>query len=250
MRVLKNKQINQIPHFKQDTDDDSSLPFIPPHPLPKRGFMILSGAPASGKTSLLTSLLCSKPTKKAPKNTKFYCKYFDMIHVISHSLATLPLSRFKLPSVQLHDKYSDELLEKIVDDVHAGDNLNFLLLIDDCVRSLSRSKILCKIAQNRRHITQNSEKEGSANMSVFLTTQKYNAIPLVMRVCASHVILYKTNNNAELRTIKDELMADLNPDEQEEVLDLAWSEPYSFLYIDNFAQSGQRYYKKFDLIEI
>ena len=62
MRVLKNKQINQISHFKHETDDDSSLPFIPPHPLPKRGFMILSGAPVSGKTSLLTSLLCSNPS--------------------------------------------------------------------------------------------------------------------------------------------------------------------------------------------
>ena len=169
-----------------------------------------------------------------------------MIHVISHSLATLPLSRFKLPADQLHDKYSDELLEEIIDDVHGGDNLNSVLLIDDCVRSLSRSKILCKIDQNRRHICQNSEKDEAANMSVFLTTQKYNAVPLVMRVCASHVIAYKTNDNAELRTIKDELMADLNPDEQEELLDLAWSEPYSFIYIDNFAQTGQRCDKKFD----
>jgi len=250
MKVIKNKKVNQIPHFKQETDDDSSLPFIPPHPLPKRGFMILSGAPASGKTSLLTSLLCSKPTRKAPKNTKFYCKYFDLIHVISHSLATLPLSRFSLPEKQLHDKYSDDLLEQIIDDVHEGDNLNFLLLIDDCVRSLSRSRILCKIAQNRRHITQNSTKDDSANMSVFLTTQKYNAIPLVMRVCASHVLLYKTNNNAELRTIKDELMSDLNPEQQDEILELAWDEPFSFLFIDSFAPAGQRYYKKFDLIEI
>jgi hypothetical protein len=54
----------------------------------------------------------------------------------------------------------------------------------------------------------------------------------------------------ELRTIKDELMSDLNPDEQEEILDLAWSQPYSFLFIDNFAPAGQRYYRKFDLIEI
>ena len=61
---------------------------------------------------------------------------------------------------------------------------------------------------------------------------------MVIRVCASHVIPYKTNNNAELRTIKDELMSDFNPDEQEEILDLACSEPYSFLYMDNFAQAG------------
>ena len=66
----------------------------------------------------------------------------------------------------------------------------------------------------------------------------------------SHVIVFKTTNSAELRAIKDELMADLNPSQQNEILELAWSEPYSFLFIDVFAPKDKRYYKKFDLIEI
>jgi hypothetical protein len=66
----------------------------------------------------------------------------------------------------------------------------------------------------------------------------------------SHIIVFKTTNNAELSAIKNELMMDLNPQQQDEILDLAWSEPYSFLFIDVFAPKDKRYYKKFDLIEI
>jgi hypothetical protein len=45
----------------------------------------------------------------------------------------------------------------------------------------------------------------------------------------SHVIVFKTTNNAELSAIKNELMADLNPSQQNEILELAWSEPYLIL---------------------
>ena len=83
-----------------------------------------------------------------------------------------------------------------------------------------------------------------------ITSQKFNMLPLSLRCNMSHVIVFKTTNSAELRAIKDELMADLNPSQQNEILELAWDEPYSFLFIDVFASKDKRYYKKFDLIEI
>jgi hypothetical protein len=66
----------------------------------------------------------------------------------------------------------------------------------------------------------------------------------------SHVIVFKTTNNAELSAIKNELMADLNPSQQNEILELAWDEPFSFLFIDVFAPRSRRYFRKFDLIQI
>jgi len=89
-----------------------------------------------------------------------------------------------------------------------------------------------------------------ASLSLMITSQKFNLLALSLRCNMSHIIIFKTTNNAELRAIKDELMADLNPQQQDEILDLAWSEPYSFLFIDVFAPRNKRYYKKFDLIEI
>ena len=66
----------------------------------------------------------------------------------------------------------------------------------------------------------------------FLSSYTGSPITHVAYCPTSHVIVFKTTNSAELRAIKDELMADLNPSQQNEILELAWSEPYSFLFID------------------
>jgi hypothetical protein len=83
-----------------------------------------------------------------------------------------------------------------------------------------------------------------------ITSQKYNLLPLSFRCNMSHVIVFKTTNTAELNAIKDELMADLNREEQNEMLDLAWGRPHGFLMIDVFAPRERRYHANFDLIEI
>jgi hypothetical protein len=66
-----------------------------------------------------------------------------------------------------------------------------------------------------------------ASLSLMITSQKFNMLPLSLRSNMSHIIVFRTTNNAELRAIKDELMSDLNPQQQDEILELAWSEPYS-----------------------
>jgi hypothetical protein len=195
-------------------------------------------------------MLLSHPTKKAPKKPRYYYRFFDNIDLISGSLQTLPIKKFGLPESQLHNKYSDTLLKEIIDDIQGDENYNSLIVLDDVVRDLTRSKILTSVILNRRHITQNSNEDDMASLSLMITSQKFNLLPLSLRCNMSHVIIFKTTNNSELRAIKDELMADLNNQQQDEILNLAWSEPYSFLFIDVFAPRNKRYYKKFDLIEI
>ena len=43
-------------------------------------------------------------------------------------------------------------------------------------------------------------------------------------------------------------MFDLDPETQDEVLNEAWKEPYSFLMIDVNKPRDKKYYKKFDRI--
>ena len=249
MKVAKKSYLSDVPLIQSDVDKEN-FPYTPFDPLPKRFSMYICGSPASGKTSLWTSMLLSHPTKKAPKKPRYYYRFFDNIDLISGSLQTLPIKKFGLPESQLHYKYSDTLLNEIIDDIKADENYNSLIVLDDVIRDLTRSKILTSVILNRRHITQNPSEDDMASLSMMITSQKFNLLPLSLRCNMSHIILFKTTNNAELRAIKDELMADLNPQQQEEILDLAWSEPYSFLFIDVFASRNKRYYKKFDLIEI
>jgi len=249
MKVVKKSYLSDVPLIQSDVDKEN-FPYTPFSPLPKRFSIYICGSPASGKTSLWTSMLLSHPTKKAPKKPRYYYRFFDNINLISGSLQTLPIKKFGLPEEQLHNKYSDGLLNEIIEDIQGDENYNSLIVLDDVIRDLTRSKILTSVILNRRHCTQNPNEDDMASLSLMITSQKFNLLALSLRCNMSHVIIFKTTNNAELRAIKDELMADLNPQQQDEILDLAWSEPYSFLFIDVFASRNKRYYKKFDLIEI
>lgn len=250
MILIKNKHIKEIPFIKQEIDDISDLPFIPPKPLPVKSFaMYIVGQPGSGKTTFWNSLLVSHPTKKKPFNPKFYYKFFDKIFCISNSLQTLNLKLLKLNPDRLYNKFSDDILEDIIESEAEGENLNNLILLDDCIRDLSKSKILCKLILNRRHCCQNPDEENKAGLSVIINSQKYNMLPLMLRCNMSDVVLYRTENQKEVKAVISELMADMDEKKAKEVLEFAWEGSHNFLLIKATKPKAERYYKNFDLIQ-
>ena len=210
MKVLKNKKLNYVPPVDMPIDSLNDLPFIPSAPLPAKSFALyIVGAPASGKTSLWNSLLLSHPTKKNKTIPRFYYRFFDHIHLISPSLNTLPLEKLKLNEERCHMKYNDDILEDILEEEKEAENLNNVIILDDCIRDLSKSKNLCRTILNRRHQTQNKEQEGQAGLSILITSQKYNGLPLYLRANMSHLIVFATKNKKELDALRDEVMVDL-----------------------------------------
>ena len=69
---------------------------------------------------------------------------------------------------------------------------------------------------NRRHVMQNPAENGQSGLSIIITSQKYNGLPLYLRTNMSHIVCFATKNQKELSAIKDELLGDLNPKQQEE----------------------------------
>lgn len=243
MKIVKN-DLSNVPKAPCDIDDLTDLPYIPAKPLPIKSFaMLICGAPGSGKTNLLLSLLMSKGKKK------YYRKFFDRIYLISGSLATLPKKFIeKIPEDQVFSEYNEDILIDIINGLKDGPNYNSLLILDDVIRSISRSRNLSKVFLNRRHITHNENEEGNGGLSVMLTTQKYNLAPLEFRNAMSDIIIFKSGNAQEINAIKSELMTDLSTELQDKLLKESWKEKYSFLMIKPNQDIQNKYYIKFDRV--
>ena len=243
MIIVPNQEI-KLKVVKQDIDDlDEDLKKINEPLSKKSGAYYIVGRPQSGKTSLWLSMLLTK-------NQGYYRK-FDKIYLISNSLATLPLPLLNLPPEQIFDGYDEEqLFEILSNEKQSKENNNILIVIDDCIKDL-KSKKFNKLILNRRHIIQNVDNpKTKSGVMIFITGQTYNLLELQVRKNMSDVILFPTSNSKELISIKSELMSDLNPKQQDEILKLAWSRPYSFLYIKMNNQMSKKYYSNFDLIKI
>ena len=237
--------LSKIPKAACDIDSCSDLAYKPKSPLPAKSFcMYIVGSPGSGKTNLWQSLLLSK-------DPKYYTKFFDLVHLISGSLATLPKKVIKaLPDERTSNQFSDELLTEIVQKLQSGPNTNNLIILDDVIKDLKRSKILSKVFLNRRHCTHDENQDKNGGLSIIVTSQKYTLLPLEQRTACSHAILFKSANRQEIDRIREEIMFDLEPAQQDTLLKEAWREPYSFLFIAINAPRDQKYFIKFDRVEI
>ena len=249
MIVLKNKILTHIPPLTQKVDDLSDLPYIPADPLTKKSPAIyIVGFSSSGKTTLWNQLLLAHPTKKKKDIPRFYYRFFDKIFLISPSKDTLPLDKLKLNPSRIYAKYENEIIDEIIEGEKEGANLNNLIVIDDSIKHIKNNNKVHSLLLNRRHLTQNPDEEGHAGLGVLITSQKYNALDLIMRTNMSDIFLFKTENSKELKAIKEELMMDLSPKQQDELLKKAWTKKYGFLLIKGYEPTTSRYFVNFDKV--
>ena len=218
--------------FSCDDVDDSI-----PQPLPQtlNFFMLISGKPASGKTSLILNLIA--------KQNKCYNQKFDKIYIFSPSLTTIKNSPFDdVPPDQVFQELTEIDLKKVQADI-ANTGEKVLFILDDVVNDMKLKGVqleLTKMLMNRRHLA------GAGGSTAFiLTSQVYNKIPAPIRKTATQVILYSTKNKTEVNTIFDELI--LIPREDfYEILKYCFDKPHNFIYIDVNKSYDKMFHKCFN----
>ena len=242
-QIEKNKltdKIKPLDHQVVRTDE----------PIPKgiSGLIyLIIGKKGSGKSSLLLNLLKTKQKDGGLK------KYYDNIYFISPTASSPNEKKFKKLVEELqdddkfYDTYNEQNLNKIVDEIkeynneHSDDNPLHLLILDDCVLDLGKSNsdsILNKLVILARHL----------RTSVFILSQKYNAINTVIRRNTDIISFFRTDNKKELKSLAD----DVNVDEHKlkALYEFATAgSSNDFLHI-NLLSNPVSYYKKFDKIII
>ncbi len=209
--------------------------------------MYIVGKPGSGKTNLWLSMMLSK-------KPKYFRKFFDKTYLVSGSFDTLPKvvskGRNAVPTSQQFREINDDIVMQVLQEMKGGENTNNLLILDDVIKDITNSKTLSHVFLNRRHITHDGDKDGSGGLAIMIISQVYNLLPLQFRKACDNVVLFKTENRSELRWIMDELMFDLEPQVAKDMLEHVWRNKYGFLYIKVGVPPTEKYYDKFDLINI
>jgi hypothetical protein len=191
-------------------------------PFPNYGFAcLISGAPSSGKTSLLMSQLL-KP------NTLFY-KKFDIIHIFSPSIHTMK-TKMDLDPEFIHDEWSMETLQGILDysteKTKQKSKDETLIIFDDMISEIIGEKDLKtfnKMLLNRSHM----------KISIIILTQSYIKIPAFLRRNMSHFIQLYTKNKSELDRIFEEHIF-IPKKDFDKLAEYIFQQPYDFLTIDKF----------------
>jgi len=228
---------------------DYSINLIHPPLEPYHFFYVFCGKPASGKSSLMFSLINSP--------NKGYWKCFHDVHIFSPSLSTLGV-KFKSKKFKLHSMlYEDELEELLTNVKERYENskemknefneletkkekeefikengvfpeiFETLFIFDDFIMQLKGCmSSLTKLAYNRRHY----------GTSLMLSTQKFNEINAKLRPAISSLFLWRTNIDLERKTIHREIFGNMSYDEFCYLMDALLTSQHDFMLFNVYKQ--------------
>lgn len=193
-------------------------------PFPNKSFsLIICGAPGSGKTSFLMSILNQKGSNR------IYRKVFKHILIVSPSLNSLPDNLLEgIPPEQMFEDFTDDINEMIDANNETylekpEKNYSQLLILDDVASLLKLKKnvvFLNKIFFNRRH----------KRLSIILTTQYIYQVPKSVRANVSDIVLFQPTTS-ELETIRKEFIP-MKKDKFLDFIKFVFREPHDTLFIN------------------
>lgn len=223
IRIKKTKKLEiKVPEFVCDYNLTNHL-----NNYPQFSFLnvfnttALLGKPASGKTSMLISLLSQKG------DDKIYYKCFDFVYIIMpvQSRNSLKNNIFdKHHPDRLFDELTYENLQSIYNDIEKN-SLNkktSLVVFDDVTSSLKNNDIqqlLKKMSFNRRHL----------KLCQIFLIQSWIAIPLSVRKLYSNVLAFKPNKIEWEKLVSECLERD--KDTADALLEL-YEKPHDYLFIN------------------
>ena len=199
---------------------------------------IINGRRGSGKSTLLLNILNSKLGFK---------KRFDNIYFVSPTARTdkkfSKLVKELDEDGKFHEQLSEDLIENILTEMKQDNDVNdkkhkHLLILDDCVLDIPTRKqsIFNKMIITSRHLC----------CSVLIVSQKYNALPTIIRANADLISFFPSLNSHETRTLQEDI--NIDKDLFYELYDKCVEGKNDFLHI-NLLANPPVFYKSFEKIE-
>jgi GTPase SAR1 family protein len=188
-------------------------------------FYAIVGAPGSGKSTFMFSMLTTKS-----KADRIYYRVFKDILYCCPTNSQMSVKDNPLSSLEtVYDKLSNDIKDKIIDNKKQYDedkdkNYQQLLIIDDCssdLKQLQNINLLSELSKNRRHL----------NLSLIILVQYLRDLPRSIRSQPSAVIIFKPANGLDYDIIRKEFINMPNVQFME-LMDFVFKEKHDQLFID------------------
>ena len=204
---------------------------------------LIIGLPASGKSSLIKTLLNGTP------QDNLYNNVFNSVYYISPS-QTMEIN---LPEEKIISLSEDEPLENILTEIidvekeeneeDEDDPHRVLIILDDAINYINTNKramnVFKKLVMNGRHILGKH-----SSVATWIVSQKIKSIPLQVRSQANSVYFFDSTKG-EKEVIRDEYTP-LDKKEGEELMEFVFDRPHNFLFINLFLPKNKRLFKNFN----
>ena len=238
MKIIEKKNDIQVKGAKFLTADrpDNLSSFLNYYNL-----SLIIGLPASGKSSLIKTLL------NGSKTDNLYNNVFHSVYYISAS----DTMNLKIPD----EKYIildgsqplDQILQNIIDnesEIGEEDEPHHVaIFMDDAINFINTNRsalnIFRKLVMNGRHILGKH-----SSVITFIVSQKIKSIPLTIRSQANQVFFFDSTK-AEKEVMRDEFLP-LDKKEADELYKYIFDKAFNFLFVNLFIQKDRRMFKNFN----
>jgi hypothetical protein len=211
LSILPVKKHNKKPEF--------DLPDV----FPSSAFSFLVTAPTrSGKSVAIVNLLYHSNLnfkKQFPPGNIFYIsptvQLDDTLKAVMNDDDIVKMDDFE--SLDNLDTILSEIIKE-QKETQEDDRENVLIILDDCIDYLKKSKVLANLGTKNRHY----------RISLIITTQSFRAVNQVLRKNVTCHLFYKMYNKKELDAINEEILSGF--EDGLKYYKIATEKPFSFLY--------------------
>ncbi len=202
---------------------------------------LIIGLPASGKSSLIKTLL------NGTSEDNLYNNVFNSVYYISPS-DTMDLDLPEEKIINLDKEDLSVILENIVDEEknlgEEDDPHRVLIVLDDSINYIMRNSkalaIFKKLSMNGRHILGQH-----SSVAIWIVSQKIKScIPLTIRSQANQIFFFDSTK-AEKEVIRDEFLP-LDKKEANKLFEYVFDKPHNFLFVNLFLPKYSRMFKNFN----
>ena len=206
---------------------------------------ILNGPSGSGKSNLLTNLMCRPEFYGSSKEQKVK-NYFDMVFIFSPTSELDDLVKYlNVPPHRVFDTYTGDTLGNIIETQKEiikrkslKDSPKIAIIMDDIQ---SDKKFLNSPSFKTAFISSRQY-----NISVFLCSQSWTLTPRFSRIQCTNLFFFASSQSEHKLLVDEWCPPKLTKNEFQELVDYATGDDYSFLHINRNEPFKTRYRKNLD----